>query len=567
VTPPGAAAWSTAERSRDLARAARDGVDLLVIGGGITGAGVLRDAAARGLRALLVEREDFASGTSSRSSKLIHGGLRYIAEGQLGMTRESCRERDRMIRLDPDLVRPLEFLLPAYEGGKHPLWQVRAALTIYAGLANFRRTARFGMLSPAEVGQRAPDLRADGLRGAGLYCDGQVDDVRLVLELLKSARELGGIAANHAEVVEFLRHDGGRLCGARVRDALSGETHALAASVIVNAAGPAVERVRGLDRPVERPELRPAKGIHLVIPRDRVRVDVAVSFETGDGRLAFLVPWDDVAMIGTTDTWSDEIDRPTVTIDEVHYLLDAANRAFPRACLTTNDLRSVFAGVRPLAGGSDETKPSTSVSREHRIYADPSGLLSVVGGKLTTYRAMGETIVDRVVAALPAEKRAAVGPSRTAQLPLRPGLADWRAFESELHARFGIPPKQAAHLVRSYGARAAELLESARPDECRPIGASRNTFAEIAWSFRTECPATLCDLLERRLGMAIFAVGQGLRELPEIAAVAAREAGWDAARSHDEMIAYANRVRRSYQIVASPLQARPGVAVPSRSVA
>jgi len=540
--------WSLTERSADLAAAARDGVDLLVVGGGITGAGVLRDAASRGMSALLVERSDFAAGTSSRSSKMIHGGLRYIGEGQLGTTREACRERDRLLRLDPNLVRPQKFLFPAYADGKVSLWQVRAVLSVYAALANFRRTARFRMLRPAAVAELVPDLRTTSLRGAGLFGDAQVHDARLVLETLKSARSLGCAAVNHAEVVGFLRGDDGLLCGARVRDTLSARTLEIRATALVNAAGPAVERVRGFDRPVETAELRPAKGVHLVIPRDRIRLDVAVTFEAADGRQVFLAPWDDVALLGTTDSFVDEIDGPAVSIEEVHYLLDAANRAFPRAGLSTNDLRSVFAGVRPLAAGRDQARPSTKVSREHRIYEDPSGLISVAGGKLTTYRAMGETIVDRVVRRLPAARTAAFSRSRTAELSLRGDDFDSAEFEQDLCERFGVTAKQSAHLVRSYGARAADLLATACPEERLPIGATSNTLAEIAWSIRGECPASLCDLLERRLGMAIFAVGQGLTELPLIAAAAAAAAGWDDERMQSEALAYAETVRRCYQI-------------------
>ena len=205
----------------------RHGVDVLIVGGGITGAGVLRDAATRGLRTLLVERDDFASGTSSRSSKLIHGGLRYIAKGQLAVTRQACRERDQLLRLNPHLVRPLPFLFPAYEDSKVPLWQVHAALWTYAALASFRRGSRFRMLNPEEVAQRAPDLHTEGLRGAGLFWDARVDDARLVLETLKSARSLGAAAANHAEVVEFLCDADGRVTGARVRDGLAGDLEEL----------------------------------------------------------------------------------------------------------------------------------------------------------------------------------------------------------------------------------------------------------------------------------------------------------------------------------------------------
>ena len=545
-----AVAWSLAERNEDLDRAEREGVDLLVVGGGITGAGILREAASRGLRALLVERGDFASGTSSRSSKLIHGGLRYLEDYQFGLTREACRERDRLLRLDPHLVQPVPFLFPAYEGAVVPLWKIRTALLVYAALADFRRTSRFRMLGPERVAALAPDLRREGLRGAGLYFDAHVDDVRLVLETLKSARTLGGAAVNHAEVVGFERCEDGRVAGAVVRDALAGRRLTVRAEVVVNAAGPAVERVRGLDRPVEHPELRPTKGVHLVIPRDRIRTNVAVTFAAQDGRHLFLFPQGDVAWLGTTDSFTVEVDAPVVTIDEVHYLLSAANAAFPGVGLTTNDLRSVFAGVRPLAAGPEEKAPPSSVSREDRTYADPSGLLSAAGGKLTTYRAMGVRIVDRALAQLPADLRRRAGASRTAELPLRADDFDRAELEAELRREFRVSRERSAHLVRSYGGEALTLLRDATPEQRRPIGDSRYTLAEIPWCVANECPANLCDLLERRLRVAIFAAGQGLADLPLIAATAAAAAGWDEARTRAETRSYVESVRRGYQIVA-----------------
>lgn len=547
-----AAAWSLGERRAALARAERDGLDLLVVGGGITGAGVLRDAASRGLRALLVERADFASGTSSRSSKLVHGGLRYLAQGQLAMTREACRERDLLMRLHPNLVRPAPFLVPAYAGSKVPLWQLRVALTAYAALANFRRTARFRMLDAREALRFCPVLRSEGLRGAGRYVDGQVDDARLVLESLKSARRLGGEAVNHAEVVELARGDDGRLCGARVRDGLEGGDRFLRAHVVVNAAGPAVERVRGLDGAVRRPRLRPAKGVHLVVPRDRLPAEGVVTFEAPDGRHLFLIPWDEVALLGTTDGFTDEIDEPVVTIEEVHYLLSAANEFFPRAALTTNDIRCAFAGVRPLVAEDGDESPSTRVSRESSIEVDATGLISVSGGKLTTYRATGEQVVSRALRALPPERRRAAGPSRTARLPLRDDGFDAGLLAAELGARFGVSPLQAGHLVRTYGCDAEALLAAAEPAERSAIEGSRFSFAEIAWSFRHECPATLCDLLERRMRLAIFAIGQGLGQLDAIARRAGRAAGWDEERIHAEARAYARAVRTRYQISPGP---------------
>jgi glycerol-3-phosphate dehydrogenase len=554
--------WTGREREAALDRAERDGVDLLVVGGGITGAGVLRDAASRGLRALLVERDDFASGTSGRSSKMVHGGLRYIAEGQLGVTRESCRERDRLLRLDPHLVEPLPFLFPSFDGGRYPLWKVGAALAVYAALANFRRTARFRMLGPAGALAFCPALRRDGLRGAGLYTDGQADDARLVLETLASARRLGAErrtaaeAVNHAELAELLCDANGRLTGARVRDRLDGRTYAVAAGAVVNAAGPAAERVRGLGGRAARPELRPAKGVHLVLAASRVPAAGAVTFDADDGRSLFLAPWGEVALLGTTDAWSDEIDAPAVTIEEVHYLLDAANEAFPGAGLNTNDIRAVYAGVRPLAASGGEASPPGSVSREHRLWEDPSGLVSVVGGKLTTHRAMGEALVDRALARLPRARAAAAGRSRTFDRPLRDEAVPVKELAAALEARFALDPRVAGQLARRCGREAEALLEATPPAEHRPIGGSRHCAAELRFAWRRECPASLCDLLERRTRVALLAAGQGLPELGQLAAVAAEEAGWDDARRAEEMARYAAAVRRQYQIADPRLSRR-----------
>jgi glycerol-3-phosphate dehydrogenase len=407
------------------------------------------------------------------------------------------------------------------------------------------------MLDADGVAERVPDLRTDGLRGAALYCDAHVDDARLVLETLKSARAMGAAAVNHAEVVEFLRDADGQLAGARVHDALAQRTLEIRAHVVVNAAGPGVERVRGLDRPVENPELRPAKGVHLVIPRGRIRAETAVTYEAADGRHLFLMPCADFVVLGTTDSFTDGIDEPVVTIDEVHYLLTAANDAFPGAGLTTNDLCSVYAGVRPLAASEEEDTPSSSVSREHRLYCDSSGLISAAGGKLTTYRAMGETIVDQVERQLPPGRQAAATPSRTTELPIRFDPFDRADLESDLSSRFGLERWRSTYLVATYGAHAETLLDETPPELHRPIGTSRYTLAEIPWSFTHECPASLCDLLERRLRMAIFAVGQGLSELAEIAKTAAEVAGWDAERTGEEAHDYTRAVRRRYQIIAA----------------
>jgi len=547
VTTP---VWNEAVRTRGLEDAASgEPLDLLILGGGITGAAVLRDAASRGLRAFLVERHDFASGTSSRSSKMIHGGLRYLGEGQFRVTAEACRERDRLCSLHPNLVARTPFLLPCFEGGKVPPWQIHAAMWIYAGLAGFRRSARFRRVDAPAAARFSPDLRRPGYRSGAVYHDGQADDARLVLETIRSARRLGADAANHAEATALL-HAQGRTAGARIRDRRTGRTLEIRARVVVNAAGPGLERVRGLDGDEHRPELRPAKGVHLVIRGDRLRTRGAVAFEAGDRRQLFVAPWHDLLLIGTTDDFTEEVDEPVVTIEEVHYLLDAANAAFPGVGLNTNDIVSVYAGVRPLVAPADAAAPPSSVSREHQIYEDPSGLISAAGGKLTTHRAMGESLVDRVVKQLPTSRRRAAGPSRTRRLPLRDDDFDGTSLAGSLGERFGVSPLQARHLVRQYGREAEALLADAPADQHRPIGASHFSWAEIPWCMRTECVATLCDLLEHRVRMAYFAPGQGLPQLGEIAKLAAAAADWDEPRTAAEAEAYRETVRRRYQISA-----------------
>ena len=547
--------WTAVERTAALALAGREGVDLLVIGGGITGAGVLREAAARGLRALLVEREDFSAGTSSRSSKLIHGGLRYLAEGAFGTTREACLERDRLVRLAPHLVESVPFLFPAFEDSRTPLWKVRAALGVYSVLAGPGR-GRYRMIGVEETLAVCPALRVSGLRGAGLYHDGQTDDARLVLENLLSARQLGNgrvDAANHAEVVGFECDAAGKLKAARVRDLCTGAEVTVAAGAFVNAAGPAIERVRGLDRSSPDEQVRPAKGIHVVLPLGRVPSRAAVTFEAEDARQLFVVPWGGVALLGTTDSWSDEIDAPQVTIEEVHYLLDAANAAFPGLALNTNDIRSVYAGVRPLVAVPGESSPPSGVSREHRVSSDPSGLLSVSGGKLTTHRAMGESVMARVLKTLGLRRRPLRSPTRW--LPLREDAAGWESLAEHLAARFELDGRVADQLARTCGMDVEALVAAAPGTEREPLGGSCHSLVELRWRARHECAVTLCDLLERRTRICLRAEGQGLPELAHIAAVAAEELGWDDVQRSEEAAAYADAVRTHYQI-ARPDSAR-----------
>ncbi len=537
--------WTLSDRQAALSKLERDGTELVVIGGGITGAGVLRDAALRGLKCALFERSDFASGTSSHTSKMIHGGLRYIAEGQLGVTRESCVERDRLAALNPNLVRPLPFLFCSFADGVPP-WKMIAGLSIYSAIAGFKGGS-FRLLKRAEIDALSRDVRKDGLRAAGLYHDQQVDDARIVLETIKDARRVGAEAIHYAEATGF-EHTNGRISALTVRCKLSGRAYRIGAQAFVNATGPAVDRCRALDHPLAQQELRPAKGVHLVIARDRVHADAAVSFQAQDGRHMFLCPWQDVHLIGTTDAFSDEIDAPQVNHEEVRYLLAAANHAFPRARLSEADLISVYAGVRPLVADARADQPPSRVSREHRFTEDASGLISIAGGKLTTYRAMAEETVDRVLRTLPSTRTAQLRACSTTHRPLRDDDFDSSQLVSELHQRFNLDVRCAERLIGSWGANALRMLESGGPEQRETVGDSRYLLAEVSWSIRQECAATLCDVLERRVRLAVFAKGQGLPQLKTLARIAQEAAGWSDAQTREEQARYARIIQERYTV-------------------
>lgn len=465
-------AFDLEDRVRTLRTAADERYDLVVVGGGITGAGVLRDAAMRGLRALLIERGDFASGTSCATSKMIHGGLRYLAQGQLSVVRLSSRERDLLAALNPNLVRPLPFLLCSVRGGLPP-WKLRVALRLYDLLAGSASHERSRYVSAEEAIGICPALGGAGVREAALYWDQQADDARIVLETIKSARRHGARAVSYAEAVAVPRDAQGRVTGVRVRDRLGGGEVDLAASIVVNAAGPGAARVRALATGGPASLVRPAKGVHVVVSRERFPCAAAVAFEAHDGRHMFVVPFDDVVMIGTTDTFTLEIDDPSPTIGDRDYLLRAANHAFPAASLAPSDVESAFAGVRPLVASPDDTRSPSKLSREHRVDEDVPGLITVAGGKLTTYRAMAEEIVDLAARRIARERGTRPGPCRTALEPLREDAFDAVELEGLLRARYGLSAHRAEHLVRAWGADAERVLEEAAPAWREPIGRSR----------------------------------------------------------------------------------------------
>ena len=356
--------------------------DLLIIGGGITGAGVARDAAMRGMRIAIVDKGEWASGTSSKSSRLVHGGIRYLEHGDIALVRESVREREVLLRIAPDIVKPLEFTWPVYRGARMQKWMLRAGLTIYDLLAGKSRVRRHRALDRDDVLALEPELRGEGLKGGASYFDAATDDAGLTQANVRSAIAAGAVAVNFARAEEFTATSG-KADGAIVRDMNGGGSARVSARAIVSATGPW--------------QAKGTKGSHITVPRLRVGNHSAVTMiSPDDGRVMFTLPSGDETVFGTTDLRTDESPDDVKASDhEITYLLRAANFYFPDASLTPDDVVSTWAGIRPLAAAPAGTSPS-SISREHRISRDPIGVIVVTGGKLTTYRSMAAEVVDHV---------------------------------------------------------------------------------------------------------------------------------------------------------------------------
>ena len=541
--------FSHQTRAAALASMAAEPVDLLVIGGGITGAGIARDAALRGFRIALVDKGDFGAGTSSHSSRLIHGGIRYLEQRDFRLVFEASRERRVLLRIAPHLVRPLPFLFPVYRGARVPAWKLRAGMWLYDLLAAFRNVKTHRWLNPKQVRRAEPALKDRGLSGAALYWDAQTDDARLVLATMRSAARAGAQVANYAEVMSLLKPDG-RVRGAVVRDVLSGETRTVRALVVVNAGGPWVDGLRRMDDPTALPLLRPTKGAHVAVPRRRIGNERAITlFSAIDGRVMFVLPLGELSYIGTTDTDADASpDALRVTADDVTYLLRSANAAFPDAHLAPNDVVSVWAGLRPLLQQDAAAAPS-QVSREHRVVESAQGLITIAGGKLTTYRVMARDVVDRVAARLHELDGRPVAPRPpTDRLPLPGGEAAELEVVLESARARAVPDATARHLVASYGSETPAILNPVERDRGLgdPIAPGRpEIWAEVAHAVEREMALRIQDVLIRRLHLFYEYAEQGTAVAAPVAQRMKKLLGWDDVREAEELVDYFKVVERA----------------------
>jgi glycerol-3-phosphate dehydrogenase len=548
--------------------------DLIIVGGGITGAGIARDAALRGLRVALLEKGDLARGTSSASSKLIHGGLRYLEQLELGLVREGVSERAVLTRVAPHLARPLPFLFPIYRTGPAGPLKIKAGMLLYDALALFKNYRNHRMLPARATARAEPQLLREGLRGSTVYYDCMTDDARLTVETALDAEAHGAVIATYFEVTRFRRDPSGRITGVHARDTLetalagngsSAREVEVRGKLTLVAAGPWTDQVLGLAGDEQRPLLRPTKGVHIVFDRARLPIDHAIVLRAvRDDRVLFAIPWGERTVIGTTDT-DDKLgpERCDADAADVDYLIETSNHYFPELHARESDVLSTWAGLRPLMAHDAAT--ASEVSREHEIRDVTPGLMVIAGGKLTTYRLMAEQAVDRVAQKL-GSRRTVLERCRTKTTPL-PGaanpeaLADLGRAAAGLARAHGLEPDVALHLIHSYGLRAPAVLLCGRE---AGVGAERiapdlpYVWAEVAFAAQAEHALRLDDALRRRTNIFLKDVDQGLGVAARAAAIMGRVLGWDAARERLEVERYRTLVGASRAYRSAPAPAPKG---------
>ena len=505
--------------------------DMVIVGGGIIGAGILREAARRGLKALLLEQGDFASGTSSRSSKMVHGGLRYMAKGDIKLTKNSLRERERLLREAPGLIERLGYYFPLRKGqfpGRIPF---SILLTVYDSLAGIRNHRYFNKTA---VENHYFGINSKGLKGAVYYTDTVTDDARLVLRVLQDATHAGGRAANYMKADSLIKK-GGRVAGVVISDMESGEQLEIKSKSVINATGAWADRLRNEVNPEKR--IRPLRGSHLVFPMNKLPVEDALTlFHPVDGRPVYIYPWEGATVVGTTDLdHCEDLDKePGISEEELTYLLGVVDTQFPNHNITREDIISSYAGIRPVICSDQSGDPSRE-RRDHAVWSD-KGLVTVSGGKLTTFRLIA---LDAINAAADTLGKMEVKDSSDAIFH-KPGITARDINTSD--------KKWAQRLIGRYGDHAKALLDGANESERQKIGATEFCLAECRWAARNESVLHLDDLLLRRTRLGSLLKNGGESLFPELEKICAEELQWDAGRWQTELARYQEMWRKHYYL-------------------
>lgn len=533
--------FSAHNRTAVLTRMAEKELDLLVIGGGITGAGIALDASQRGIRVGLLEKSDFGSGTSSRSTKLIHGGLRYLKQGDVKLVQEVGRERAILYKNAPHLVIAAPMLLPIYKGGTYGYLASSVGLYVYDWLAGVERKERRKMMSREETLRLEPLLKKEGLKGAGFYYEYRTDDARLTLDIMKTAWSKGANIVNYANMTEFIYRDG-KAVGVKVTDRHTGENYDIYAKKIVNATGPWVDGVRKLDNSLKGKRLYLTKGVHLVVEKEKLPVTQSAYFDTPDGRMVFVIPRGKITYVGTTDTsYKQEIDQPRTTKEDRDYLLRAVNAMFPDVKLEEKDVVSHWAGLRPLI--YEEGKGPSELSRKDEIFISDSGLITIAGGKLTGFRKMAEKVVDLVAEDLSKVQGRQFDTCKTDQVVVsggeRLGHTDYEACKQELletGVSKGVDAATAQEWIDTYGTNTQHIynrLEAVR-EKGQKLNEEQLLRAQLSYAIEEEMTTTAVDFLRLRTGWTYFQVKKAEAKADAVIRLMGEKLGWsDADRERE----------------------------------
>lgn len=531
--------------------------DLLVIGGGITGAGIALDATARGLKTAVIEMQDFAAGTSSRSTKLVHGGLRYLKQFEVKMVAEVGKEREIVYENGPHVTTPEWMLLPFYKGGTFGPLSTNLGLRVYDFLAGVKKGERRKMLSREETLRREPLLKKEGLKGGGYYVEYKTDDARLTIEVMKKAVEKGALALNYAKVTEFI-YENQKVLGVKVEDQITRNVHHVYAKKIINAAGPWVDTLREKDQSKEGKTLQLTKGIHLVFDGKRFPLKQAIYFDMPDGRMAFAIPREGKVYVGTTDTvYKADIAHPTMTRADRDYVLRAIEFMFPEVGIGVRDIESSWAGLRPLI--REEGKDPSEISRKDEIFISESGLISIAGGKLTGYRKMGENVVDQVAAQLQKEQGIRLTKVSTKQLPISGGevggskqFEKFRVDREQQAMQLGLNGRTAQMLTHRYGANVDKVLaifatgrEHAEQADLDPL-----VYAMLRYAMEYEAAYKPVDFFVRRTGALYFNI-QWVHVYQEaVTSYMAKEFAW----SDEQAAAYTEELNTALYEAVNPVE-------------
>ncbi|EGQ4234621.1 glycerol-3-phosphate dehydrogenase/oxidase [Staphylococcus pseudintermedius] len=526
---------STLKRDTVKKRMQNEAYDLIVVGGGITGAGIALDATARGMKVALVEMQDFAQGTSSRSTKLVHGGLRYLKQLQVGVVAETGKERAIVYENGPHVTTPEWMLLPMHKGGTFGKFSTSIGLAMYDRLAGVKKSERKKMLSKKETSAKEPLVKQDGLKGGGYYVEYRTDDARLTIEVMKKAAEQGADIMNYAKVTNFLYDNKEKVNGVAVVDRLGNETFEIKGKKVVNATGPWVDEVRSADYSKNNKQLRLTKGVHVVIDQSKFPLRQAVYFDTEkDGRMIFAIPREGKAYVGTTDTfYNNDKSKPLVNQEDRDYLVDAINYMFPTVHITDADIESTWAGVRPLI--FEEGKDPSEISRKDEIWEGKSGLLTIAGGKLTGYRHMALEIVDLVEKRLKQEYKLKFKEVDTKHIPISGGdVGGSSNFEQFIEDKvaaakaMNLDTDLARRLATKYGSNVDDLFAIAQAAQHQNTGLPLELYVELVYGVQNELVVKPTDFLVRRIGALYFDIDTVLRHKDTVVDVLADLLGYDA---------------------------------------